>query len=178
MYNYCVGWPLVNFFKALVKGKLIAVESGWAEYSKSMKPSIRTAISGRQGRLIVDLTLFSSNHAGGFIITSSVSGRGNRIDPVCVSVCLCVCLSVSQRSHGQTNWCTHLKNGTGIGIDELSDKFDGQGHRSRSLGWNIFWCKTLAFYILAYDVTSWCRVTSQNDVMTSGGITEWRDDIK
>ncbi len=42
------------------------------------------------------------------------------------------------------SWRTDLKIGTGIGTDDLSDKFDGQGHRSKvkvaRLKNVIFWC--------------------------------------
>ena len=49
------------------------------------------------GQLIPDeLICVIEDHT--LIITSRVSGRGHRIGPVCVSVCLSVC----EHSHGQT----------------------------------------------------------------------------
>ncbi len=38
-------------------------------------------------------------------------------------VCLCVCLSVSQRSHGWTDWATDLKFDMGIDLDNISEEF-------------------------------------------------------
>ena len=46
-------------------------------------------------------------------------------------VCLSVCLSVSQRSQGWTDWATDPKFGVGIDLDNISEEFEGQGHRSK-----------------------------------------------
>ena len=59
------------------------------------------------------------------IITSRISGRGNRIGPVCLSVCVSVCQLVSALTAKQIDMYTDLKIGTGFGIDDLSDEFDG-----------------------------------------------------
>ncbi len=66
-----------------------------------------------------------------WFIPSRVSGRGYKIGPVCVSVCVSVCLSVIQLSHGWTVWRTDQKFGVGFDIDNISDVFKGQGHRSK-----------------------------------------------
>ena len=47
------------------------------------------------------------------------------------SLCVCVFVSVCQRSHGRTVWATDLKFGRNIAYDNISDKFEGQGHRSK-----------------------------------------------
>ncbi len=61
------------------------------------------------------------------IFPSRVSGRGYKIGPVCVFVCL----SVIQRSHGQTVWDRNLKFGVRFDLDNISYEFEGQGHRSK-----------------------------------------------
>ncbi len=58
-----------------------------------------------------------------------ISGWGYEIGPVCLSVC--VCLSVGQRSSGLTDWATDLKSCIGIDLDNISDEFEGKGHRSK-----------------------------------------------
>ncbi len=47
------------------------------------------------------------------------------------SVCPCVCLSVCQLSHGWAVSATDLRFGRNIAFDDISDKFKGQGHRSK-----------------------------------------------
>ncbi len=42
-------------------------------------------------------------------------------------VCVCVCVSVC----GRTDWRTVTTFGTGIDLDDISRKFNGQGHRSK-----------------------------------------------
>ncbi len=42
-----------------------------------------------------------------------------------------VCLSVSERSHGRTIGDRNLKFGQRIDLDNISDEFEGQGHRSK-----------------------------------------------
>ncbi len=57
------------------------------------------------------------------VIPSRISGRGYKIGPVCLSVCL----SVIQRSHGQTVWHTDSECDTGMYQHNISAKFEGQG---------------------------------------------------
>ncbi len=59
------------------------------------------------------------------IFPSCVSGRGYKIGPFCVSVCL----SVSERSHGRTIGDRNLKFGQRIDmiISRMSLKVKGQG---------------------------------------------------
>ncbi len=44
---------------------------------------------------------------------------------------LCVCVCVCQRSHSWNVWRTDPKFGGGIDFDNISDEFEGQGHRSK-----------------------------------------------
>ncbi len=87
----------------------------------------------------------------------------------------CVCLSVCQHSHGWmdlrmvTKFCT-----TDLDLDDLSHKFDGQGHRSkvkvtRPKMW-FSWFSHLSDQIknAGYAMMSWHYVTSWHD---SNGIT-------
>ena len=46
-------------------------------------------------------------------------------------MCPSVRLSVSERSHSQTVCGTDLKFGTGVDFDDISDEYNGQGHRSK-----------------------------------------------
>ncbi len=58
-----------------------------------------------------------------------------KIGPICVcGVCVCVC----EHSHGWTVWCTDPKFGREIDLDNISDSLDGQGLRSRSTGWKMW----------------------------------------
>ena len=59
------------------------------------------------------------------IITSRVSGRGYKNGGVCVCVLVC------EHSYGWTDRRTVRKFGTGVDLDDISDEFDGQGHRSK-----------------------------------------------
>ena len=61
------------------------------------------------------------------LLTSRVSGRGNIFGSVRVCVRPCVRL----RSTGRTVGPTDLKFGTRIKDRHISDKFEGQGHRSK-----------------------------------------------
>ena len=61
------------------------------------------------------------------LIPSRISGRGYKISPVCLSVRP----SVIQRSFGWTVWNTDPKIGRDIDLDDISDEFEGQGHRSK-----------------------------------------------
>ena len=69
-------------------------------------------------------------HSGVFIlgiyrfITSCNSSRGYRNGPVCVSVCVRV-LALSTVS-------MVTKFSTGIDLDDILDKFDGQGHQVKN----------------------------------------------
>ncbi len=47
------------------------------------------------------------------------------------SICLSVCPSVCEHSHGWTVWHTDTKFGGGVYLDNISNKFDNQGHRSK-----------------------------------------------
>ncbi len=58
------------------------------------------------------------------IFTSHVSGRGNVLGPVCLSVCVCVCILATKPLD------LHLKIGTHVLLDNISDKLEGEGHRS------------------------------------------------
>ncbi len=119
------------------------------------------------------------------IFPSRVSGRGYWIGHVCVSVYLCVCVFVCQRSHGWTVSTTDLKFGRNIDSDNISDKFEGQGHRSKV---NVAIWKNVIFRLFSYGMTyvhctelfchdTWRHVTSRNDVMTSRDVTAWCLDI-
>ncbi len=110
------------------------------------------------------------------LIPSHVSGRGYRIGPVC----LCVCVFVCQRSPGWTVWRTDLKFGGGVDRDNISDEFEGQGHRSKvkvaRLKNVIFGCSygvTCVYCTepFCYDIR--CHVTSRRDVMWRHGVTSW-----
>ncbi len=57
-----------------------------------------------------------------FIVTSHLSGRGNRIGLVFPSF------------HLSVSTLTDTKFGMEIDLDKISDKFDVQGYRSRSQG--------------------------------------------
>ncbi len=103
------------------------------------------------------------------------------------SVCACVCLSVIQRSHGWTVWHTDPKFDGGVNLDNISDEFEGQGHRSkvkvartkkrdfRSFSW--------VNYTEPVCHDTWHHVTSRHDVMMSldvmkswyGVTTSWHD---
>ena len=121
--------------------------------------------------------LFLILHKVVYIVPSRVSGRGYKIGPVCVSVCL----SVSLRSHGWTVWHADPKFGRGLDLDNISDEFEDQGHRSKvkvarlknvifevSDGWI-----TQNQFVMTPDVmwhhvtTSWRHMTSWYDVMMS-----------
>ena len=106
---------------------------------------------------------------------SRVSGRGYKIGPMCVCVCRSVCLSVSQRSPGWTVWATDLKFGVRIDLDNISDEFEGQSHRSKV---KVAILKKTWFSDFSYGVTyvdctepfrhdTWRHVTSCHDIMTS-----------
>ncbi len=92
-----------------------------------------------------------------FVFPSSVSGRGYKIGPVR----LCVCLSVSQRSHGWIIWHTDLKICVTIDLDNISDEFEGQGRQIEKRNFLSFWWVSLCrFTAMAYDVTRCHAVTS------------------
>ncbi len=61
------------------------------------------------------------------IIPSCISSQGYGIGPVCV--CVRVCLSVSPLTAEPFDLKT--QNGGGIDLDNISDEFEGQGHRSK-----------------------------------------------
>ncbi len=119
-------------------------------------------------------------------IPSRVSGRGYKIGPVCLFVCLFVCLSVCQRSHGWTVSCTDPKFGRGIHLHNISDKFKGQGHRSKvkvtMLKKHDFWCScsvckcrfTLSLHMELSGSTPWhhgmTSMTSRRDIHD---VTAW-----
>ncbi len=114
------------------------------------------------------------------IIPSRVSGRGYKIGPVCVSVCVSVC----QRSHGWTVWATNLKFGVDIAFDNILDEFRGQGQRSKvkvailkNLDFRTFCSETRldCRELLCHDI--WRHVTSQRDVVTSRDVLVWRHDV-
>ncbi len=105
-------------------------------------------------------------------IPSCVSGRGYKIGPVCV--CVCVCLSVCQRSHGWTVWDTNLKFSVNIAFGNISDEFEGQGHRSKVMGAIlknvIFGCSyglTCVYCTKPFSYDIRCHVTSRRDNLTS-----------
>ncbi len=85
------------------------------------------------------------------------------------SVCPCVCLSVCQLSHGWAVSATDLRFGRNIAFDDISDKFKGQGHRSKV---KVAILKKRDFPTFSYGVTyvnctepfchdSWRHVTSR-----------------
>ena len=92
-----------------------------------------------------------------------------------------VCLSVSEHSHGWTDGPTILNFGTGIDLNKISTKFDGQGHRSKvkvtRLKNVIFWVskgECCVYAILSWHLTS-CDVTPRrHDVPWRHGVTLWR----
>ncbi len=105
-------------------------------------------------------------------------------------VCVCVCLSVSWRSHGRTVWCTDAKFSVMVDLDNVSDEFEGQGHRSKfkvaTLKKRYFqtflWCyvcrSSLSWHLTPCDVTARRHVTSRYNVMTSHDVMVWRHDVK
>ncbi len=100
-------------------------------------------------------------------------------------VCVCICVFVCQHSHGWTVYVTDLKFGRNIAFDNISSKFEGQGHRSKvkvailkNVIFRLFlmvWPMYIAqsHFVMAPDVmwrhgmTSRCHVTSWRDVLTS-----------
>ncbi len=124
------------------------------------------------------------------LVPSRVSGWGYKIGPVCLCVRVSVCLSVSELSRGWTVWPRTTKSGTGIDLDNISAKFDGQGHRSKV---KVARLKNVIFRLFPYGVTyvdctnPFChdilrQVTSRHDIMTSQNdasrdVTAWRLDI-
>ena len=46
-------------------------------------------------------------------------------------VCVFVCLSVIQHSHGRTVLDRNLKFGVRFDLNNISDEFKGEGHRSK-----------------------------------------------
>ena len=103
------------------------------------------------------------------LFPSSISGRGYKIGPVCVSV--------SERSYTWTVWCRNLEFGAGVDFDNISDKVIGQ--RSRSPFWKTWfsyfflWCDLCRLHraILSWHLTS-CDVTARRH-----DVTAWRFDI-
>ncbi len=96
-------------------------------------------------------------------------------------VFLSFCLSVSQHSQSHTVWHTDTKLGTGIDLDKISAKFDGQGHRSKlnvaksktwfsrffsfewpdTEPWPMMWCHDVMW---RHNVT-WCHwMMTVNDI--------------
>ena len=63
-----------------------------------------------------------------YLFPSRVSGRGYKISPVCLCICVCVCLSALSRLNRLRYG---PKFGGGVYLDDISDKFEGQGHRSK-----------------------------------------------
>ncbi len=95
-------------------------------------------------------------------------------------VCLCVC----QRSPGWTVGHTDSKFGWGIDHDNISYKFEGQGHGSKvkvarlknvifGFSDRLTWAGSLCHMTLC-GVTSWRHVTSRCDVILSCDVTERR----
>ncbi len=102
------------------------------------------------------------------LFPSRVSGRGYKIGPVYV----CVCVSVCQRSHGWTIWATDLKFGVNIAFDNILDEIRGQGQRSKvkvailkKRDFRTFCSETCldCRELLCHDI--WRHVTSRRDVM-------------
>ena len=95
-----------------------------------------------------------------------------------------VCLSVCQCSDGWTVWRMVTTFGIGIDLDDLLDKFDGQGQRSKSSSWNMyctcfglgFLCYNLIwvnrYQILAYSLMPWRNVMSWHGVRMSHDVTQ------
>ena len=108
------------------------------------------------------------------IIPSRVSGRGYKIGPVCVCVCVSVCLSVCQHSHGWTVWATDLKFGRNIAFDNISDKFEGQGQRSRTPLWKKRDFPTFSYVVTYVDCKEPLIFVMTSDVMWRHGKTSWR----
>ena len=85
------------------------------------------------------------------------------------SVCVCVCLSVCERSHGWTIWHADPKFGGGVDLDNISDEFKDQGHRSKvkvARLKNVIsevsdWWITQSQFVMTPDV-----MTSRHDVLT------------
>ncbi len=89
------------------------------------------------------------------------------------SVRLSVCVSVYQRSHGWTVWATDLKFGRNIAFDNISGRFEGQGHRSK-----VKVAKKRDFLTFSYGMTNidctepfchdaWHHGMTSRDVVTS-----------
>ena len=104
------------------------------------------------------------------IFTSRVSGWGDRISLVFPSFRL----SVHQRSYGQTAWHMDTKFHIGIDLEKISDKFDGQGQRSRSRSQKMWFSGFSNLSDPIWNLGQWCEswcVTSQNGVMTLNNVS-------
>ncbi len=100
--------------------------------------------------------------------------------------CVSVCLSVSELSHGWSVWPRITKFGAGIDVDDISAKFDGQGHRSKV---KVARLKNMIFRLSSHGVTyvnwtepfchdTWRHVTSRHDITERRhDVTAWRLDI-
>ena len=112
-------------------------------------------------------------------ITSRVSGRGNKIGPVFLSVRLLVSTLTAEpfevRISNLIQWCT-------LTISRMSTMGKVIGQRSRSPAWKMWFfgqCYCLFLFCVTWYITmalsmvSWGHVTSQHDVMTAYDVT-WR----
>ena len=89
-----------------------------------------------------------------------------------------LCVSVCGRSHGWTVWHIIMIFSTRIDLDDILDKFDGQGHglqvkvtRSKKRDFDDFLDWVLGYNTFAYMV--WCYVTSY----ISYDVTVWHCDV-
>ena len=107
---------------------------------------------------------------------SRVSGRGYKIGPVCVSVC--------HHSHSCTVWATDLKFGRNINFDNISDEFEGPGHRSKvkdailKKTWFsdfFLWCDLCRLHraILSWHLMSCDVMARRRDVTWRHSVTSW-----
>ncbi len=86
-------------------------------------------------------------------------------------------LSVCECSHGWTIWRTDPKIGIRVDLDEISAKFDSQGHRSKVKVTRLENVISRVFWSGWPDTKSWCMmlhhdsVTSWRDVMSRHDIT-------
>ncbi len=102
------------------------------------------------------------------IITSRVSGWGYKNGAVCVCVCQLALSQLNRSAYGH-------EIGTGIGLDNISDEFGGQGQRSRSQGKkkpSFSGFSDLTEQISSLDL--WCDVMMSHDVMGSHCDVKWR----
>ena len=92
--------------------------------------------------------------------------------PICVSVCVCLC--DSYHSHNWTEWDMSLKSGGCMCLDNISDEFIGQGHRSKFKVIRLGNVNVLTYSDLSDPKVSWPMVWCHND-MRRHSMTSWHD---